>query len=391
MALQQVARCPRPLLTARCLIQPRADVRPYAVVGSTTFIGKPPAPPDPPSVPGPGANVGGNASPSLSSSFDAHILAELRRNAQLQGEHTLGATRGPAARQTQLPELIEQYVDRSGLVLDASLPYESRPAQERRVVFDAEEEAEASVAMVVHVAENGAEHKITYCSGFALSAPKLAEGQALYVTCAHTLEEIRFNPVVRPLLSTQRSAALPGPSGSFVITGTSSRPTFSPVSSILSSLHRSDLVLLSAASSARPPLRALPVSPYPAHPGTRIRAHFVTNKPPTSGPDAEGWRPWVGGTWSKWVRGSIVGYRDLAGREAKPGTYDALSHMLFDPPPTPGSSGGPIVDEESGAVIGIMLGTQMRNRIEGVSGWGAPSELIFEMFSLPGLKLKNRT
>ena len=53
--------------------------------------------------------------------------------------------------------------------------------------------------------------------------------------------------------------------------------------------------------------------------------------------------------------------------------------MLFDPPPTPGSSGGPIVEEESGAVVGIMLGTQMRNRLEGVSGWGAPSELIFEV------------
>lgn len=53
--------------------------------------------------------------------------------------------------------------------------------------------------------------------------------------------------------------------------------------------------------------------------------------------------------------------------------------MLFDPPPTPGSSGGPIVEEESGAVIGMVLGTQMRNRLEGVSGWGAPSELIFEV------------
>ncbi|EPT04158.1 hypothetical protein FOMPIDRAFT_1140519 [Fomitopsis schrenkii] len=245
--------------------------------------------------------------------------------------------------------------------------------------------------MVVHVAENGTEHKITYCSGFALSAPKLAGGQTLYVTCAHTLEEIRFNPIMRPLLSAPSGAPLPGPSGSFVITGSTSKPTFSPVSSILSSLHRSDLLILSAASPSQPSIRTLPVSPYPAQPGTRIRAHFVTNDPPTTGggPDGEGWRPWVGGTWSKWVKGTVVGYRDLAGREAKPGTYDALSHMLFDPPPTPGSSGGPIVEEESGAVVGMMLGTQMRNRLEGLSGWGAPSELIFEMFSLPGLKLKS--
>ncbi|KZT74802.1 hypothetical protein DAEQUDRAFT_719982 [Daedalea quercina L-15889] len=382
------ARCSRPVLNARTLIHPRTDVRHFAVVGPTTFVGKPPAPPDPPSAPGPGPNLGAKT-PALPSSFDTHILAELRRNAQ--GDHALLAGSSTDSRQTQLPALIEQYVDRSGLVLDASLPYESRPAQERRVVFDVEEDTEASVAMIVHVADNGGEHKITYCSGFALSAPKLAEGQALYATCAHTLEEIRFSAVARPLLTATQGAPLPGPSGSFVITGTTSNPTFSPVSSILSSLHRSDLLVLSAASSTRPPVRTLPVSPYPAHPGTRIRAHFVSNKPPSGGPDAEGWRPWVGGTWSKWVRGTIVGYRDLAGREAKPGTYDALSHMLFDPPPTPGSSGGPIVDEESGAVIGIMLGTQMRNRLEGVSGWGAPSELIFEMFSLPGLKLKSRS
>jgi len=71
-----------------------------------------------------------------------------------------------------------------------------------------------------------------------------------------------------------------------------------------------------------------------------------------------------------------------------PGTYDALSHLLFSPLPTAGSSGGPIVDEETGAVIGVMLGTRMDNRVEGTRGWGVPSETIFEMFSLPGLEGK---
>ncbi|KAH9937507.1 uncharacterized protein B0H18DRAFT_1113332 [Fomitopsis serialis] len=336
MALQQTVRCPRPLLTTRPILQScTVRTRHYAQVGPTTFVGKPPAPPDPPTLPGPGPSS--KASPSLPSSFDAHILAELRRNAQDHDRHafgpasTTGSNPGPTARQAQLPELIEQYVDRGGLVLDASLPYESRPTQARRIVFDAEEDAEASVAMIVHVAENGAEHKITYCSGFALSAPKLAEGQALYVTCAHTLEEIRFNPVVRPLLDDVSPDVQPRLFYSLLFAPLRPAPTLRCI--------------------VCPPTRAHPpVSPYPAQPGTRIRAHFVTNKPPTSGPDADGWRPWVGGTWSKWVRGTIVGYRDLAGREAK-----------------------------------------MRNRIEGVSGWGAPSELIFEMFSLPGLKLKNRT
>lgn len=53
--------------------------------------------------------------------------------------------------------------------------------------------------------------------------------------------------------------------------------------------------------------------------------------------------------------------------------------MLFEPPPTAGSSGGPIVEEESGAVVGVMLGTRMDNPVEGVRGWGVPSETIFEV------------
>ena len=63
----------------------------------------------------------------------------------------------------------------------------------------------------------------------------------------------------------------------------------------------------------------------------------------------------------------------------QPGTYDALSHLLFTPLPTAGSSGGPIIEEESGAVVGVMLGTRMDSRIEGVRGWGVPSESIFEV------------
>jgi len=83
-----------------------------------------------------------------------------------------------------------------------------------------------------------------------------------------------------------------------------------------------------------------------------------------------------------------------------------LSQLSFTPLPTPGSSGGPIVDEESGAVVGVMLGTRMNSRVEGLRGWGVPTETIFEvnlslvllfeiyailnlkMFSLPGLEGK---
>jgi hypothetical protein len=49
--------------------------------------------------------------------------------------------------------------------------------------------------------------------------------------------------------------------------------------------------------------------------------------------------------------------------------------MLFDPPPTPGANGGPIIDERS-AVVGVVLGTMMDR---GSRGWGVPSETIFDV------------
>jgi hypothetical protein len=80
---------------------------------------------------------------------------------------------------------------------------------------------------------------------------------------------------------------------------------------------------------------------------------------------------------------------------------------MFTPLPTSGSSGGPIVDKITGAVVGMVLGSQMDgSRVDGMRGWGIPAEIIFEvgrihlnpisdichpsiqMFSLPGLEGK---
>jgi hypothetical protein len=99
-------------------------------------------------------------------------------------------------------------------------------------------------------------------------------------------------------------------------------PAFHPVQNILSSLHRSDLLLLSTESKAT--MRVMPVSPYPVQPGTPVRAHVVVHKQP----DEQGWRPWIGGTWSKWVRGTILGYRDFAGREAQVKIFPVLTTHL---------------------------------------------------------------
>lgn len=74
----------------------------------------------------------------------------------------------------------------------------------------------------------------------------------------------------------------------------------------------------------------LPVSPYPVQrETTAIRAHFVTHERPQE----TGWTPWVGGTWSKWVRGTVFGYRDFAGRETEVGplpvTWPVSLHVLY--------------------------------------------------------------
>lgn len=146
--------------------------------------------------------------------------------------------------------------------------------------------------------------------------------------------QIRWSPLL-VLPSTPGSTSpfsspdLPGArsSGSFVLSSSpnSTGTTLTrPITSVLSSLHRSDLLLLSATSdittsgSPLSKLTSFPVSPYPAHPGTPIRAHFHSaTRPQLDGEDGEGWEPWVGGSWAKWVKGTVLGYRDFAGREAQ--------------------------------------------------------------------------
>lgn len=373
--------------TSRALVGAFAQSRAYATVETPVIVAKPPLSP-PPQLP--------TKESEPPSDIDRIVLDTLSRT--------------PSGSRTSLPQLIDQYLQRSGRVLDQHLPYESRPSPSRRADFasvthHAQDPGAAKVHLIAHAAQEGDRHKVTLASGFAIKATGEQEGESLFITCAHTLEEIRWSPLL-VLPSTPGSTSpfsspdLPGArsSGSFVLSSSpnSTGTTLTrPITSVLSSLHRSDLLLLSATSdittsgSPLSKLTSFPVSPYPAHPGTPIRAHFHSaTRPQLDGEDGEGWEPWVGGSWAKWVKGTVLGYRDFAGREAQPGTYDSLSHMLFKPPPTAGSSGGPIIDEETGAVVGVMLGTRMDNRVEGLRGWGVPSESIFEMFNLPGLTLK---
>ncbi|KAG8952008.1 hypothetical protein FRC04_005341 [Tulasnella sp. 424] len=177
------------------------------------------------------------------------------------------------------------------------------------------------------------------------------------------------------MLKARHSPTLQEPetsSGTIVIT--SSGHVLS-VSHILSSLPLSDIVLLSYDPTDEFEPVPLPVNMYPAQEGTVFRTRFIS--PTAVSLYSDG--------YAHWKIGKIDGYRDFAGRESKPGTYDALSHMIFSPPPTPGTSGAPIIDVEAGSVIGMVTGSRMYNRVEGLKGWGTPSEAIFEV-TLPVIK-----
>ena len=50
--------------------------------------------------------------------------------------------------------------------------------------------------------------------------------------------------------------------------------------------------------------------------------------------------------------------------------------MSFEPTPPYGSGGGPIIDEETGAVVGMI---HQPNRGTDLYGQGVPSERIFEV------------
>lgn len=42
------------------------------------------------------------------------------------------------------------------------------------------------------------------------------------------------------------------------------------------------------------------------------------------------------------------------------------------------------MDEETGAVVGMVLGSQMDgSRVDGMRGWGVPAEVIFEVCATP--------
>ena len=289
------------------------NLRLYATANSSLIIAKPPNLPPLTSAPPP---------------LDSFILETLAR--------------APSTGRTALPQLVQQYLDRSGNVLNAQLPYEPSPSPSRRVSFSTD--TGDDVHIIAHVARENDRSKVTVSSGFAVET---ADGVPILVTCAHTLEEvcclprcsvhvritdvnkIRRSPLLvlpnsSPLSTTADLSHVPS-SGSFVLSTIDSAPVTHPITSVLSSLHRSDLILMSL-SPMRTALRSLPISPYPVPAGTAIRAHFVSE----TRPEEDGWQPWIGGTWSKWVQGTVQGYRDFAGREAMVSSFIVSNPVALD-------------------------------------------------------------
>ncbi|KAJ1310853.1 hypothetical protein OPQ81_009371 [Rhizoctonia solani] len=276
-----------------------------------------------------------------------------------------------------LSRIHTEYRTHAGRVLGVQLPYESRPAPQRRIRPLSDEDDRILLIAHLVVTKDG-RCRVSLSSGFALNFDAEGKREQCIATCCHSLEEI--TRTVSP------DACAP-PSGLYVLPA-SGGPI--PVTGVHSSLPRHDILLLSIPHTT-PRLRSLPLSPYPAPNDSLISVRLLSShgQPELQSRDGKGeWSEWLDGfALRRWVVGGrVLGYRDLAGRESKPGTYDALSHMLFDTLPTPGTSGAPLVDEH-GAVVGMALGTRMDNRVEGNRGWGVPAELIYEMFSLPGLKL----
>ncbi|OCF31053.1 hypothetical protein I317_06847 [Kwoniella heveanensis CBS 569] len=85
-----------------------------------------------------------------------------------------------------------------------------------------------------------------------------------------------------------------------------------------------------------------------------------------------------------WKKTEMMGYRGYNWRDVLPGTSSSLPYITYSDRPTSGSSGGPIVDAQSGAVVGVVSGSRTMSAVEGERGYGSSAENIFELFTLPG-------
>lgn len=204
-------------------------------------------------------------------------------------------------------------------------------------------------------------------SGFAI-----LDG-SLLATCTHPLHQInalcRSDDSHRQLANIKRARSI-----AITYDG-----TIIPIENIASHLVMSDLVLMRIAETNK--LRPLKVNPYPCPTGNPILVyslHDVTLSTPS-----EKLPRHPKGTWS-WTDSEITLYQDRAGRESATGSYDELNTLLFNSVPRPGSSGGPIIDRDTKAVVGITRGSEISYAVRKERGFATPAESLFNVFKLDG-------
>ncbi|GAA5850255.1 hypothetical protein JCM3766R1_001375 [Sporobolomyces carnicolor] len=316
-----------------------------------------------------------------------------------------------------VPNLIRQVRDKSGKVVEpnvATLPHEPIPHPNRRVdvptraklLDDDENEDDDGVVVVAHVVVGRDRRTVSVSSGFAIGVPASNQIGSIVLTCCHPLDDVDRH--------LKESTTTPFDSATLILT---SRGDTYTVDSVLSSLPNSDLVLLSLSknplplssspslSSLRPletntkehghhELRSLAINPYPAstetttistrsyvNPFVRLRRRRrLAARARDQDRDRD--REWT-------ELGRIVEYRDSIGRKlAEPGTQDEdLALFTMTTIPTQGSSGGPVVDVETGTVVGVTRGSTHKYGDRTAYGFATPAERILDMFSLPGFSL----
>lgn len=225
-------------------------------------------------------------------------------------------------------------------------------------------EISGSIVTIAHVlpaSDNGKRGEVILSSGFAI-----LDG-SLIATCAHPLHQInahcRSYDANEQLSNMKRTRTV-------IITNSGD---IIPVISVASHLVMSDILLLNIPEANK--LQPLRVSPYPCPMGNPIQVYNLHDTTVASGTPKSIW---------SWQDSEITLYQDRSGREAATGTYDELNTLLFDTIPQPGSSGGPIIDRETKAVVGVTRGSEVSYAVRKERGFGTPAESLFNVFRLDG-------
>lgn len=221
-------------------------------------------------------------------------------------------------------------------------------------------ESVVTIAHILPPSQSNGTGEVILCSGFAI-----LDG-SLIATCTHPFFQI--NAHCKSYDAREQQANL-SQAKTVIITNSGE---ILPITRLESHLVMSDVVLLQIPKDRA--LVPLKVSPYPCPAGNPIQVYNLHETALERDDRAKV-------KWS-WRESEITLYQDRAGREAATGSYDELNTLLFDTVPSAGSSGGPILDRETKAVVGIVRGSEVSYAVRKERGFGTPAESLFNVFKL---------